>query len=72
MNEQAHCVTLLRLALHAETQSGNALEDEAFAIALHEFSEEVEEMMQVPTKADSLWIGDMDSDDEDSAKLETL
>ena len=43
---RAHCVTLLRLAMHAEMENpGNALEDESFAMALRGFSEEVELMM---------------------------
>lgn len=65
-NIQAHCVTLLRLALHAETEAGNALEDEAFAIALHEFSQEVQEMMQTPTSREALWTNqvNIDSDEE--------
>ena len=42
-NVRAHCVTLLRLAMHAETEHpGNALEDESFAFALKEFSDDVE------------------------------
>ena len=45
-NIKAHCVTLLRLAMHAESEHpGNALEDESFASALKEFSENVELMM---------------------------
>jgi hypothetical protein len=43
---RAHCVTLLRLAMHAEKEHpGNALEDESFAFALKEFSDHVEYMM---------------------------
>merc|ERR1712130_450830 len=45
-NLRAHCVTLLRLAMHAESEHpGNALEDESFACALKEFSDQVESMM---------------------------
>lgn len=64
-NERAHCVTLLRLAEHAEEESGNALEDENFAIALQEFSEEVEALMAPPQDAmTGLWTNDSDSDEE--------
>ena len=39
-------MTLLRLAMHSESEHpGNALEDESFACALKEFSEQVESMM---------------------------
>lgn len=67
-NVQAHCVTLLRLAMHAEVEAGNALEDEAFSIALREFSEEVEEMMKEQPSENSLWIQDdiIESDEEEA------
>lgn len=64
-NERAHCATLLRLAEHAEEESGNALEDENFTIALQEFSEEVEALMAPPQDAmTGLWTNEIDSDDE--------
>ena len=73
-NERAHCVTLLRLAEHAESQSGNPLEDEHFAIALREFSAEVEEMLAPKSNdAKGLWTGDSDSEEEaptDASKQE--
>ena len=43
---QAHCVTLLRLAMHAQREHpSNGLEDDSFARALREFSDEYEQIL---------------------------
>ena len=60
-HQNAHSVTLLRLASYAEQEHpGNAIEDESFAAALKAFTEEVSE-----TSVSILHIGDDDDNDID-------
>ena len=48
---QAHCVTLLRLAMHAEreySKSSREEKDDSFAHALKDYSDEVEQLILLP------------------------
>ena len=47
--QKAHAVTLLRLAMYAETETrGNAVDNESFASALKSFSAEVSDSAVLP------------------------